>query len=424
MPFKRHAYGAVVRRIILAAVIASLCTCSVAQASPFIRYGIQDDAWLSYGPGTLSDRLDRLDALGVDVVRVTIDWREVEPRKGAANWARYDTMLAGLHERGIAPLVTLWGSPSWANGGRGPNWAPTSKSTFAAFARRAALRYPYVHLWTVWNEPNQQRWLRPTSPRLYTQTLLNPAYAAIHAVSRGSKVAGGVTAPRGSTGGVSPVDWIRGMAAAHARLDAYAHNPYPLGRGETPTAGGCDHCTTITMATLDRLLTNVARSFGTGKRIWLTEYGYQTSPPDGLLGVSYAAQARFVSEGALRALLAPRVDILIHYLVRDEPQSARWQSGLLTARDLAKPAYNAFRFPFAQRSRTGRRTVLTGQVRPGGRNDYRLLRFAGGRWNAVGGTSRTTARGFFTRAVNAAAGTRFRIWVPSQHTYSAIVTVR
>jgi hypothetical protein len=412
------------RWILLAAAIAVLCTCSVAQASPSVGYGIQDDAWLSYGPGALSDRLDRLDSLGVDVVRVTIDWRKVEPRKGSADWGRYDTLLEGLHERGIAPLVTLWGTPAWANGGRGPNWVPTSKATFAAFARRAALRYPYVHLWAIWNEPNQQRWLRPTSPRVYTQSLLNPAYAAIHAVSRSSRIAGGVTAPRGSSGGVSPVDWIRGMAAAHAHLDAYAHNPYPLRPGESPTAGGCDHCTTITMATLDRLLTNVARSFGVGKRIWLTEYGYQTSPPDRLLGVSYAAQARFVSEAALRALLAPRVDILIHYLVRDEPETARWQSGLLTARDIAKPAYNAFRFPLAQRSRTGRRTVLTGQVRPGGAAGYRLMRFADGRWNTVDGIAHTTARGFFTRTVNAAPGSRFRIWIPAEHTYSAIVTVR
>ena len=58
--------------------------------------------------------------------------------------------------------------------------------------------------------------------------LLNPAYAALHAVVPGVAVAGGVTAPRGSTGGVSPVAWIRGMKAAGAHLDAYAHNPYPL----------------------------------------------------------------------------------------------------------------------------------------------------------------------------------------------------
>ena len=57
-----------------------------------------------------------------------------------------------------------------------------------------------------------------------------------------------MTAPRAATGGVSPVAWIAGMAAAHARLDAYAHNPYPLNPAETPFTGGCDHCETITMA--------------------------------------------------------------------------------------------------------------------------------------------------------------------------------
>ena len=101
--------------------------------------------------------------------------------------------------------------------------------------------------WLVWNEPNQRRWLRPTTPSTYVTKLLNPAYAAIHGRARGAKVGGGVTAPRGSNGGVSPVAWIRGMAASKARLDAYAHNPYPLRPLETPSTGGCDHCETITM---------------------------------------------------------------------------------------------------------------------------------------------------------------------------------
>jgi hypothetical protein len=242
-------------------------------------------------------------------------------------------------------------------------------------------------------------------------------------VSPGSLVAGGVTAPRGSTGGVSPVDWIAGMAKAHAHLDAYAHNPYPLSPGETPTAGGCDHCTTITMATLPRLLADVRRAFGTRTRIWLTEYGYQTNPPDRTIGVSYATQARYLSEAALRAYEAPRVDILIHYLVQDEPDPARWQSGVYTVADRAKPALQAFRFPLAERSRTGRRTVLWGQVRPGGAATYRLLRFADGRWVPVGADRRTGARGTFQRTVNAAPGARYRIWIPAEHTYSAILTV-
>jgi hypothetical protein len=110
-----------------------------------------------------------------------------------------------------------------------------------------------VKRWLIWNEPNQVRWLRPTSPAIYTTRLLNPAYAAIHAAIPGAQVGGGVTAPRGSTGGVSPIAWIAGMHAAHARLDAYAHNPYPLDpKLETPLTGACGHCDTLTMATAAR----------------------------------------------------------------------------------------------------------------------------------------------------------------------------
>ena len=48
--------------------------------------------------------------------------------------------------------------------------------------------------------------------------------------------------------------WIRGMASARAKLDAYAHHPYP-GRpqSETPWCPKCVNCQTITMADLERL---------------------------------------------------------------------------------------------------------------------------------------------------------------------------
>jgi hypothetical protein len=411
------------RFVVLAALAASLLLPATAHASPYVRYGVQDDAWLEYGPGTLEGRLDHLDKLGVDVVRVTVDWRATEPRPGVYDWTRTDLLLDGLHAHGIAPLVTLYGSPAWANGGLPENWAPRSTTSFAAFARHVAGRYGYVRMWTIWNEPNQRRWLQPTAPSTYVTKLLNPAYSAIHSVSPRSQVAGGVTAPRGSTGGMSPVDWIAGMAKAHARLDAYAHNPYPLRPGETPMSGGCDHCETITMATLPRLLRDVQKAFGVHPRIWLTEYGSQTNPPDRLLGVSYAMQAKYMSEAALCAYEAPRVDVLIHYLVQDEPDPARWQSGVYTSAEHAKPALQSFRFPFTERTRSGRRTTLWGQVRSGGVARYRLLRWDSGKWVRVGADRRTTAHGYVTRVVNAAAGARYRLWIPAEHTYSAIVTV-
>src|SRR5207244_343604 len=116
----------------------------------------------------------------------------------------------------------------------------------------------------------------------------------------------------------------------------------------------------------------------------------------------------------------PRVDILIHYLVRDEPDPARWQSGLFTFSDLAKPSYQAFQLPLTEQSRSGPRTVLWGQVRPGGSSAYRLQQLRDGKWYSVGGNETTTARGYFTRVVHAGAGARFRIWSPLVHTYSRI----
>jgi hypothetical protein len=355
---------------------------------------------------------------------MNVMWSDVEARQGVYDWSRYDPAIKGLHDRHIETMLTLYSTPAWANGQRGTNWAPLGGTTFATFARQTALRYPWVKRWLIWNEPNQRRWLQPTDPSLYVQRLLNPAYAAIHKARPGALVAGGVTAPRAATGGVSPIEWIDGMAAAGAHLDAYAHNPYPLNKAETPFTGGCDHCDTITLSTVERLLATVSAAFGKGKRVWLTEFGYQTNPPDPYLGVSKTRQTLYMSEAALRAYLVPRVDMLIQFLIQDEPELDRWQSGVLTAQGRMKPSYAALRIPLAQRERTGRRTTLWGQVRPGsGTRRYRLEQLRNGSWQTVGGTTRTTSAGYFTRVVLAGAGAQFRAVDAKTGATSAVLIV-
>ena len=385
-----------------ALVAAALLTASPASASPAIRYGLKDDAWLLHGPGTVEERLQTLKELGVEVVRFGLRWDEIatvrpetprDPDDPAYSWEGFDEVLQGLRADGIESIVDIWGTPLWANRGRGPNWAPTSGARFAEFAAAAAARYPWVRRWLIWNEPNQVRWLRPTTPATYVAKLLNPAYAAIHETIPDAVVGGGVTAPRGGRGGVSPVAWIAGLRKAHARLDAYAHNPYPLvPRRETPLRGGCGYCYTLTMATLPRLISLVRRNFGS-VRIWLTEYGYQTNPPDRLLGVSPARQALFLGEAALRTYLAPRVDVLIHFLYRDEPDLGGFQSGLTWIDGRPKPALRAFQLPLAVRSRRGARVTLWGQVRLPDVRAYRLEIRRGG-WRPLGGTRTASRRGF------------------------------
>ena len=409
-------------RLLAAGLLAGalLALAPTAEASSGVRFGIQDDSWLAHGPGTLDDRLDRLERFGVDLVRFNLHWDRIERVRGKPDWEESDLVLEGLRARRIPAVVGIVGSPRWANAGRTPNFAPGATS-FARFARTAAARYRWVNQWLIWNEPNQRRWLRPTTPDTYVRQLLNPGYRAIHAVNPRAKVAGGVTAPRAASGGVSPVAFIRGMKAAGARLDAYAHHPYPSSTRETPFSGGCAHCTTITMATLERLLAEVGRAFGSRKRIWLTEYGYQT----GAFGVSQQRQAELIGQSGRRAHATPRVDMLIHYLIKDEPEIDRFQSGLFNVSGGPKLAARAFPLPLAQAGRSGGRLVLWGQVRPrSGVQTYRVQVRTSGPWRFSGGVRRTGGRGFFSTRVAAPPGASVRIYSPRDKAYSASFRVQ
>ena len=412
---------------ILVAVLASACALVAAagaspedaQAASRVQFGIQDDAWLEFGPGRLADRVAKLDRLGLDVVRVTINWHRTERQPARYDWGRPDRLLRALRAKGLRPVVTLWGTPGWANGGAGPNVAPRNAADFRRFAVTVAQRYRHVDRWIVWNEPNKPTWLKPASARTYVSKLLNPGYEGLKSVQRRDQVAGGVTGPTGGKGGVTPVDFIRFMDRLGARLDAYAHHPYPVFPRDTPFVGGCV-CETLTMARIDRLLMFVNRAFPRA-RVWLTEYAYQSSPPD-RFGVSLDQQARFVGEAARRVYLARKVDMLIHYLYRDEPELFRWQSGLETVDGRPKPALNATMLPLAQVSRRGQKTVVWGQVRPGsGKQRYVLQRKVGNRWARVGRTASTDRGGYFSRSLTAAKGTQLRIVYRGE--FSATLTV-
>jgi hypothetical protein len=238
-------------------------------------------------------------------------------------------------------------------------------------------------------------------------------------------VGGGVTAPRAGSSGVAPVPWLRAMASAGAKLDAYAHHPYP-GRpqGETPWSPKCANCQTIAMADLERLEAEVRRAFG-AKPIWLTEYGYQTNPPDIFLGVSPETQAKYVASAALRVYRAPAVDMLIFFMVRDDTQPGGWQSGLFTANGVVKPAYAAFRLPLVQTARRGDLVGLWGQVRPrSGAQPFRIRLEEDDRASWVGGTRSTDPNGYFSIAVEAPAGALLRIWSPRDGAYGNELLVR
>ena len=422
-------------RLALAAAVVALLIPAAAGASPSVRYGVQDDAYLSAG-SSLEPSLQTLDELGVGLVRYMVNWRQIAPVKPrhptnpgdkAYDWSSTDAVLGALHAHKIQVLVTLYRAPAWANRGKGANVAPASRYALADFAIAVAKRYPWLRMWEIWNEPNLQSFLKPNSPQVYVQRLLNPAYVELHALNDANRVAGGATSPRSTTTGLSPVTFMRGMKAAHARLDAYSHHPYPVTPGERPfgfAKGVCRYCTgVLTLANLPKLVAEVRRDFGP-KRIWLTEYGYATNPPSPA-GVSWNQQAQYVAEAAWRVRSTPYVDLLIQFMLEDESRKNGWTTGLMSSTGLLKPAFNSFMLPIVEAARTGMRTTIWGQIRPGTRQRlYQLQRLLPSGWTPVGGASAVTdGTGSYTRVVYAPKGARFRVVSLDTGTSSRPITI-
>ena len=80
--------------------------------------------------------------------------------------------------------------------------------------------------------------------------------------------------------------------------------------------------TAITLGNIDVLIKELTRLYGP-KRVWLTEYGFQTNPPDRLFGVSFAKQARYLTQSFAIARAHKRIDMMLWFLIKDEARGSR-----------------------------------------------------------------------------------------------------
>lgn len=322
--------------------------------------------------------------LGVEALRVNLYWggpsgvarkkrpaNAVNPNDPAYDWTIYDAMVKQSAENRIKPVFSILWTPSWA--GPAKNMAPRRTIDLRNFAFAAAKRYsgsfhptpdspalPAVRHWMAWNEPNNPVFLKPqfqkisrrkyqlSSPRIYAG-ICNAIMSGVHLTGlAGEKVACGATAPRGNNTGtqprasISPLPFLRGLKRAHARFDVYAHHPYYQHPSESPRKPPPGP-RAVTLGNINELLRELTRLYG-NKHLWITEYGYQTNPPDRNFGVSWVKQATYLSQAYGIARANPRIDMMIWFLVKDEARIGNgWQSGLYTATGRRKPSWQAFR---------------------------------------------------------------------------------
>jgi hypothetical protein len=371
--------------VVAAVVLLTAAVAATAQASRYMRVGIYDEAQTLYGPVPTTFAMFK--QLHVQEVRLNLYWggrygvaksrpaRATDPADPAYDWDLYDRTVNYAAQNGVHVLFSIYGTPAWANANKGPNVAPARATDLRNFAYAAARRYsgrypgsdgrllPAVKDWLAWNEPNNPLFLVPQYKKTATgwtiqsavdyAKICNAVYGGVHATLAPSERVGcGVTAPRGNNNpstvraSVSPLAFLRACKKAGLKsFDAWAHHPYYAGPSDQPTtkpvtAKGAP-ATAVTLGNISDLIREVTRLYG-NKRIWITEYGYQTNPPDSLFGVSWAKQAAYLTQAFSIARKNPRIDMMLWFLLKDEPRLDGWQSGLVTITGRKKPAYTAF----------------------------------------------------------------------------------
>jgi hypothetical protein len=368
-------------RLVLASLAVALVCVPSAGAARGMLVGLLDEAALYDEPTSVFPLMQQA---RTQVLRVNLYWggragvadrrpaRAIDPNDPAYDWTLYDRTVNFAAQHRIRILFSIYGTPSWANRSAGLTAPPTRIADLRNFAFAAARRYsglfpgpdgrtlPPVKLWLAWNEPNLslglKRQYRRAGERWVVQSAIDyknictAIYDGVHGTMvKGEKVACGATAPRGnnqpssSRPTVSPLAFMRALKAAGLsarKFDAFAHHPYYGRRTETPTSR--PSATAVTMGNIGTLVTELTRLWG-AKRLWITEYGYQTNPPDRAFGVSYAKQATYMKQAFAIARKNPRIDMMLWFLLRDEPKLGGWQSGLMTRTGQKKPSFNVFR---------------------------------------------------------------------------------
>ena len=306
-------------RLVLVLFAAAALLAPAALAAERMWIGFHDDPSFRW----VRDRENRIVSSakeGATIMRLLVRWNQAVPRRPADptdpfdpsyNLDDLDEAIRTAQEADTEVVLTLFGTPRWANGGKGPNVMPRRVADFGAFARALAARYsgrfdgyPFVRFWTVWNEPNLQLFLTPqfdrrgrsVAPANYAK-LYAAAYAGIKAGNPRALVGMGETSARGTDqpGGVRPVHspgrFIEGIAKANPRLrfDAYSHHPYPFNPNLSPSQKV--RWPNVTLGSLPTLHAHLKQLFKrTSVPIWVTEYGHETKPDT--FGIPFRSRRR------------------------------------------------------------------------------------------------------------------------------------
>jgi hypothetical protein len=361
-------------------------------------------------------------------------------------WSRYDRVAREAQQLGLGlyfmfvPPVPAWAIPHGepTNQGERLGLAPDA-SDFGQFVKAAGRRYsgsygdlPRVDNWGIWNEPDLSSWLNPwhrgsqaLQPIEY-RGLVNAAWNGLEASGHSPSTDTILIGELANSGYLSPLQFVRGLYCVGSNMQplsggaanrfgcprsgsaasfvaanpglfqvsGFAHHPYSFNAPPNRPYYLSNWITMYNIGSLERELNGIFSTYGAlpgGGQVpmYLTEFGYESNPPNPYVKNSTAQQAAWINQVEYMAWKLPYVRSINQFELIDSrprtqyPRGSRsyWGSfmtGLEFWGGKPKPALNAFRLPlWLPNAQHGPSVTVWGQLRPADHTQpqYGLLEF-------------------------------------------------
>jgi len=381
-------------------------------------------------------------------------------------WGLYDALVDRVKRNGLklyfvlSPAIPYWASEQptrcphrvggYSHLGKSCMWKP-APALFAQFVKAAVQRYgitargPHrgqVALWSLWNEPNLEHYIWPQLQRtrhgivdlaaaryralwlagwkaiakydppsrtkvLFGETAaisspMDTLYAALCLDEEGNPFKGRLRVLQGCAGKVQRLP-IAGLAL-------HPYNNYAIGSVFTRSFTK----DSLPMGYVSRAHTVLDRAarYGRiprGRGIYMTEFGFQSSPPNPFGdALSLERQAAAINEADRLFFGDPRVRSVAQYELFDVGNPGEFNTGLRFADGGRKPSYAAYRMPLVVTKLDADRVEIWGQVRPASGRVRVTVENA--RSGAAVSRPRTNAAGYYRVVVRrrGAVGQRYR----------------